>query len=145
MRRLSLLGGSPLAWHTPPSPSSRTAGGSTRALRPPSYRRPARARRCSDGTVARSRRRRRSGAGTVPGMDLAYPPEAEEFRAEIAGWLRDNLPEGWGEPGFSMTPDERKAFNERVDGEALRRRVDLRQLAHRVRRQGADPARSRSC
>ncbi len=45
-------------------------------------------------------------------MDLAYPPEAEEFRAEIAQWLRDNLPDGWFEPGFSMTPDERKAFNE---------------------------------
>ena len=39
-------------------------------------------------------------------------PEAEDFRAEIAGWLQDNLPEGWGEPGFSMTPEERKAFNE---------------------------------
>jgi alkylation response protein AidB-like acyl-CoA dehydrogenase len=54
----------------------------------------------------------RAVAGTVRGMDLAYPPEAEEFRAEIAGWLRDNLPEGWFEPGFSMTPAARKAFNE---------------------------------
>ena len=45
-------------------------------------------------------------------MDLAYPPEAEEFRAEIAGWLKENLPEGWGEPGFAVTPEERKAFNE---------------------------------
>ncbi len=45
-------------------------------------------------------------------MDLAYPPEAEEFRAEIAQWLRDNLPAGWFEPGFSMTRTERKAFNE---------------------------------
>ncbi len=53
-----------------------------------------------------------AGAGTVRGMDLAYPPEAEEFRAEIAGWLRDNLPDGWFEPGFSMTPAGRKAFNE---------------------------------
>ena len=44
-------------------------------------------------------------------MDLAYPPEAEEFRSEIAEWLKANLPEGWGGPGFSMTPDERKAFN----------------------------------
>jgi alkylation response protein AidB-like acyl-CoA dehydrogenase len=47
----------------------------------------------------------------VPGMDLAYPPEAEEFRSEIAAWLRDNLPAGWFEPGFSMTPAERKTFN----------------------------------
>jgi alkylation response protein AidB-like acyl-CoA dehydrogenase len=45
-------------------------------------------------------------------MDLTYPPVAEEFRALIAGWLRDNLPDGWGEPGFSMTPGEKKAFNE---------------------------------
>ena len=44
------------------------------------------------------------GPGTVPVMDLAYPPEAEEFRTEIAGWLKENLPEGWGGPGFSMTP-----------------------------------------
>ena len=50
--------------------------------------------------------------GTVIRMDLTYPPEAEEFRAEIAGWLKDNLPEGWGEPGFAMTPEERKAFND---------------------------------
>jgi alkylation response protein AidB-like acyl-CoA dehydrogenase len=45
-------------------------------------------------------------------MDLSYPPEAEEFRIVISGWLKKNLPDGWGEPGFSMTPDERKAFNE---------------------------------
>jgi len=45
-------------------------------------------------------------------MDLSYPPEAEEFRAVIAGWLRDNLPEGWGTPGFAMTPEEREAFND---------------------------------
>ncbi|MHB1585336.1 MAG: acyl-CoA dehydrogenase family protein [Acidimicrobiales bacterium] len=45
-------------------------------------------------------------------MDLTYPPEAEEFRAEIRRWLSDNLPDGWGEPGFSMSRDERRAFNE---------------------------------
>ena len=33
-------------------------------------------------------------AGYRRGMDLAYPPEAEEFRAEIAGWLKENLPRG---------------------------------------------------
>ncbi len=44
-------------------------------------------------------------------MDLIYPPEAEEFRAVISRWLTENLPEGWGEPGFSMTPEARKAFN----------------------------------
>ena len=46
-------------------------------------------------------------------VDLSYPPEAEEFRDVIARWLHDNLPEGWGEPGFSLTPDEKKAFNEK--------------------------------
>jgi len=45
-------------------------------------------------------------------MDLTYPPEAEEFRQEIRQWLEDNLPEGWGTPGFSMTKDERRAFND---------------------------------
>ena len=46
-------------------------------------------------------------------VDLSYPPEAEEFRDVIARWLHDNLPEGWGEPGFSLTPEEKKAFNEK--------------------------------
>jgi alkylation response protein AidB-like acyl-CoA dehydrogenase len=45
-------------------------------------------------------------------MDLTYPAEAEEFRAEIRGWLEANLPTGWFDEGFEMTPDERKAFNE---------------------------------
>jgi alkylation response protein AidB-like acyl-CoA dehydrogenase len=44
-------------------------------------------------------------------MDLSYPPEAEAFRGEIRAWLEENLPEGWGEEGFSMTTEERKAFN----------------------------------
>ncbi len=44
-------------------------------------------------------------------MDLTYPPEAETFRAEIRAWLEENLPAGWLEPGFTMTPDERRAFN----------------------------------
>ena len=45
-------------------------------------------------------------------MDLIYPPEAEEFRLVIRDWLKENLPEGWFDDGFSMTPDERRAFNE---------------------------------
>jgi len=44
-------------------------------------------------------------------MDLSYPTEAEEFRAEIKAWLQDNLPDGWFDEGFEMTTDERKAFN----------------------------------
>ncbi len=45
-------------------------------------------------------------------MDLTYPPEAEAFREEIRGWLKENLPPGWGEPGFHMTPEERRQFND---------------------------------
>jgi alkylation response protein AidB-like acyl-CoA dehydrogenase len=45
-------------------------------------------------------------------VDLTYPPEAESFRHEIATWLKENLPEGWGEPGFAMDPKEKRAFNE---------------------------------
>jgi alkylation response protein AidB-like acyl-CoA dehydrogenase len=45
-------------------------------------------------------------------MDLSYPAETEPFRAEIRQWLTDNLPDEWGTPGFSMTRDEKKAFNE---------------------------------
>jgi hypothetical protein len=45
------------------------------------------------------------------GMDLTYPPEAEQFRKEIRSWLEENLPDGWGSDDFEMTPEERKAFN----------------------------------
>lgn len=45
-------------------------------------------------------------------MDLTYPQEAEAFRVEIRAWLEENLPKGWFEPGFKMTPEERKAFND---------------------------------
>jgi alkylation response protein AidB-like acyl-CoA dehydrogenase len=44
-------------------------------------------------------------------MDLTYPPEAEAFRQEIRAWLDNNLPEGWGEPGFQLEGDARSAFN----------------------------------
>jgi alkylation response protein AidB-like acyl-CoA dehydrogenase len=45
-------------------------------------------------------------------MDLTYPAEAEEFRTEIRAWLEENLPDGWFDEGFSMTPEERAAFND---------------------------------
>ena len=51
-------------------------------------------------------------AGYRDHVDLTYPADAEEFRVEIAGWLKENLPEGWGEPEFSLTAEERKDFNE---------------------------------
>jgi alkylation response protein AidB-like acyl-CoA dehydrogenase len=43
-------------------------------------------------------------------MDLNYPADAEEFRVEIRSWLEENLPDGWLEPGFEMTDDERASF-----------------------------------
>ncbi|MGA2124358.1 MAG: acyl-CoA dehydrogenase family protein [Acidimicrobiales bacterium] len=44
-------------------------------------------------------------------MDLTYPPEAESFRKEIRAWLEENLPAGWFEPGFTLSPEERREFN----------------------------------
>ncbi len=40
---------------------------------------------CPPGIRIAIGRRGGKGTGTVPSMDLAYPPEADEFRAEIAG------------------------------------------------------------
>jgi alkylation response protein AidB-like acyl-CoA dehydrogenase len=45
-------------------------------------------------------------------MDLTYPADAEAFRLEIRQWLTENLPRGWFDEGFSMSKEERKAFNE---------------------------------
>jgi alkylation response protein AidB-like acyl-CoA dehydrogenase len=45
-------------------------------------------------------------------MDLNYPAEAEQFRGEIRAWLEANLPDGWFDEGFSMTPEERRKFHE---------------------------------
>ncbi len=44
-------------------------------------------------------------------MDLDYPADAEAFRVEIRAWLVEHLPDGWFDDDFSMTPEERKAFN----------------------------------
>jgi alkylation response protein AidB-like acyl-CoA dehydrogenase len=33
-------------------------------------------------------------------MDLSFNPEQEAFRAKVQQFLRDNLPAGWGTPGF---------------------------------------------
>ena len=48
---------------------------------------------------------------TLLDMDLTYPPDAEAFRLEIRQWLVDNLPEGWFDEGFSLSPEEKLAFN----------------------------------
>ena len=48
-------------------------------------------------------------------MDLTYPPEAEAFRKEIRAWLEENLPDGWFDEGFELTPRSASAFHEDVD------------------------------
>ena len=45
-------------------------------------------------------------------MDRSCPAEAEEFRIEIRAWLEENLPAGWFDEGFEMSPDDKKKFNE---------------------------------
>ncbi len=45
-------------------------------------------------------------------MDLTYPAEAEEFRVEIRAWLEQNLPSGWFDEDYTMSPEERAAFND---------------------------------
>ena len=45
-------------------------------------------------------------------MDLTYPPDAEAFRKEIRAWLEEHLPDGWFEPGFEMSDEDRARFNE---------------------------------
>ncbi len=45
-------------------------------------------------------------------MDLNYPEDAEAYRSEVRGWLEENLPKGWFEPGFEMSTDERALFLE---------------------------------
>ena len=52
------------------------------------------------------------GVTTLEAMDLTYPADAEAFRLEIRQWLVDNLPDGWFDEGFSMTSEERSAFND---------------------------------
>jgi alkylation response protein AidB-like acyl-CoA dehydrogenase len=44
-------------------------------------------------------------------MELTYDDRAETFRTEIRGWLEDNLPAGWGDDDFEMSPSDRAAFN----------------------------------
>ncbi|MFM7095042.1 MAG: acyl-CoA dehydrogenase family protein, partial [Actinomycetota bacterium] len=45
-------------------------------------------------------------------MELTYPADAQEFREEVRAWLRENLPAGWFDPGFEMSADDRRKFNE---------------------------------
>jgi alkylation response protein AidB-like acyl-CoA dehydrogenase len=44
-------------------------------------------------------------------MDLDYPKELDGFRADVRGWLEQNLPDGWFESDHEMNEDERATFN----------------------------------
>ena len=43
---------------------------------------------------------------------ISYPPEVEEFRLEVRNWLEANLPQGWFDEGFELSPAARKKFND---------------------------------
>lgn len=45
-------------------------------------------------------------------MELTYPAEVDAFRSEVHSWLTENLPQGWFDAGFELTPEQRKIFNE---------------------------------
>ena len=44
-------------------------------------------------------------------MDLNYPKETENFRQEVKSWLKENLPQGWGQDDFEMTDEQKADFN----------------------------------
>lgn len=43
-------------------------------------------------------------------MDFTYSPENLAFRDELRGWLRDNLPEGWGKTVFLPQDEDENAM-----------------------------------
>jgi alkylation response protein AidB-like acyl-CoA dehydrogenase len=45
-------------------------------------------------------------------MDLTYPADTDAFREEVREWLHANLPAGWFDEGFELTPEQRAEFNE---------------------------------
>ena len=53
-----------------------------------------------------------SPAGYRRGHGPRLPARSRGVPAEIAGWLRDNLPEGWGERGLRHVPRRAQGFNE---------------------------------
>jgi len=44
-------------------------------------------------------------------MDLTYPPEAEDFRKVVRGWLEEHLPDGWFTLGVTLSDEDRREFN----------------------------------
>jgi len=35
-------------------------------------------------------------------MDLSFTPEEERYRTWVREFLKDNLPQGWGTPGYEL-------------------------------------------
>jgi alkylation response protein AidB-like acyl-CoA dehydrogenase len=54
----------------------------------------------------------------MPGMDLTYSDADEQFREEFRGWLADNLPAQWREPGFWRAVGRDEGFELRREWEA---------------------------
>jgi alkylation response protein AidB-like acyl-CoA dehydrogenase len=50
-------------------------------------------------------------------MDLTYTAAEEQFRTELRGWLRDNIPDTWRQPGFWASVPEPEGFELRRDWE----------------------------
>jgi alkylation response protein AidB-like acyl-CoA dehydrogenase len=56
-------------------------------------------------------------------VDLSYSAADEEFRAELTGWLADNLPDDWHDPRFWGALDESERFRLRREWEAGKARA----------------------
>ena len=77
--------------------------------------------------------------GSLGPWTSAIPSRPSPSGPRSGKWLTDNLPDGWGTPGFTHDPGREEGVQPRVDQEALRRGMDLRLMAQGVRRQGPLP------
>ena len=77
-------------------------------------------------------------AGTVPWHGPDVPPRGRRVPRRHQRMARGEPARGLGYAGILLDPRGAGRVQRRVDGQALRRRLDLRQLAGRVRRQGSD-------
>lgn len=49
-------------------------------------------------------------------LQLDYPPDAEEFRAEVRAWLEANLPDGWFDDDFELVGADKTRFQQEWTG-----------------------------
>ena len=128
-----LLGGSPLDMAAPPSPSSHCGRDHRTIPASTCYRAAPRAE--GPHPVARG------PIWQVPCLSWTWPVPPKPRNSgprSPDGSRRTCLKAGW----TGLLPDPRRAqgLQRGVDGQVVRRGVDLRQLAHRVRRKGPQPA-----